>query len=111
MNERRNRERGPRDVFHPRDVVSAREIALRIPALSAPRVHELRHGRLGFPEPIGRRGREIVWYWPDVRAWAGRLLARRPFKVAAVALANKRARVAWALLVKGGTYRTSATAA
>ena len=43
--------------------------------------------------------------------WVGRLLARRPFKVAAVALANKMARVAWALLVKGGTYRTSATAA
>jgi transposase len=33
------------------------------------------------------------------------LLARRPFKVVAIALANKRARVAWALLAKGGTYR------
>jgi transposase len=48
---------------------------------------------------------------PEGATWAGRLLARRPFKVAAVALANKMARVAWALLVKGGTYRTSATAA
>jgi hypothetical protein len=36
---------------------------------------------------------------------AGRLLARRPFKVVAIALANKMARVAWALLAKGGTYR------
>ena len=43
--------------------------------------------------------------------WGERLLARRPFKVAAVALANKMARIAWALLTKGGTYRTSAAAA
>jgi len=43
--------------------------------------------------------------------WATRLLARRPFKVAVVALANKMARIAWALLVRGGTYTTAATAA
>ena len=36
--------------------------------------------------------------------WLTQLLARRPFKVVAVALANKMARVAWALLAKGGTY-------
>lgn len=42
--------------------------------------------------------------------WASRLLARRPFKVAAVALANKMARIAWALLVRGGTYRMAASA-
>jgi transposase len=48
---------------------------------------------------------------PDAADWATRLLARRPFKVAAVALANKMARVAWALLVRGGTYNTAATAA
>jgi len=35
----------------------------------------------------------------------GELLARRPFKVVAVALANKMARIAWALLARGGTYR------
>jgi len=33
------------------------------------------------------------------------LLARRPFKVVAIALANKMARIAWALLAKGRTYR------
>jgi hypothetical protein len=38
-------------------------------------------------------------------------LARRPFKVAAVALVNKTARVAWALLARGGTYRAPAIAA
>ena len=37
--------------------------------------------------------------------WLSALLARRPFKVVAVALANKMARIIWALLTKGGTYR------
>lgn len=39
--------------------------------------------------------------------WTMALLARRPPKVAAVALANKMARIIWALLVKGGVYRQS----
>jgi transposase len=42
---------------------------------------------------------------PEKYPWVTQLLARRPFKVVAVALANKMARVAWALLAKGGTYR------
>src|SRR5450830_1882831 len=42
---------------------------------------------------------------PEKYPWLTQLLARRPFKVVAVALANKMARVAWALLAKGGTYR------
>jgi transposase len=42
--------------------------------------------------------------------WLAALLARRPFKVVAVALANKMARIIWALLTKGGTYRKSAVA-
>jgi transposase len=37
--------------------------------------------------------------------WLGDLIARRPTKVAAVALANKMARMAWALLRHGGAYR------
>jgi transposase len=45
---------------------------------------------------------------PEGASWVTGLLARRPFKVAAVALANKMARIAWALLAKGGTYRTPA---
>ena len=48
---------------------------------------------------------------PEAADWATRLLARRPFKVAAVALANKMARSAWALLTKGGIYHASAAAA
>jgi transposase len=37
--------------------------------------------------------------------WTAALLARRPLKVVAVALANKIARIIWALLVKGGLYQ------
>jgi transposase len=33
------------------------------------------------------------------------LLARRPTKVAAIALANKIAKMAWAMMAKGGRYR------
>src|SRR6202140_5023986 len=42
---------------------------------------------------------------PEKYLWLTQLLARRPFKVVAVALANKMARIAWALLAKGGIYR------
>jgi transposase len=45
---------------------------------------------------------------PEKYPWLMRLLARKPFKVVAVALANKMARIAWALLAKGGTYRAPA---
>src|SRR3974390_310265 len=48
---------------------------------------------------------------PQRYPWVTQLLARRPFKVVAVALANKMARVAWALLARGGTYRAPAIAA
>jgi transposase len=39
------------------------------------------------------------------RPWLARLLERRPTKVAAIALANKIARMAWALMAKGESYR------
>ena len=41
--------------------------------------------------------------------WLADIIARKPTKVAAVALANKNARIAWALLHHGGTYRRPAT--
>src|SRR5262244_378234 len=40
----------------------------------------------------------------DHRPWLTALLARRPTKVAAIALANKLARMAWALLARGERY-------
>jgi transposase len=39
------------------------------------------------------------------RPWLGRLMERRPTKMAAVALANKIARVAWAIMVHGDRYK------
>jgi transposase len=39
------------------------------------------------------------------RPWLGRLMGRRPTKVAAVALANKIARIAWAIMVRGERYK------
>jgi len=45
----------------------------------------------------GKKGR--------ARPWLSKLLARKPKKVAAVALANKMARIIWVMMVSGETYR------
>jgi transposase len=37
--------------------------------------------------------------------WLKRLISRRPYRVVAVAFANKTARIIWALLKKGGIYK------
>ncbi len=42
--------------------------------------------------------------------WLANLIANKPTKVAAVALANKNARMAWALLSHGGTYQVPVVA-
>jgi hypothetical protein len=52
-------------------------------------------------DSVLRRAKEDPLKYP----WLTQLLARRPFKVVAVALANKMARIAWALLAHGGTYQ------
>jgi transposase len=41
-------------------------------------------------------------------AWIAGLLARRHFNIATVALANKTARIAWAVTVNGSSYRAAA---
>jgi transposase len=45
------------------------------------------------------------------RPWLATLLTRRPTKVAAIALANKIARMAWAMMAKGERYREPAALA
>jgi len=47
----------------------------------------------------------------DNKSWTASLKRRRPFKVAAIALANKNARTIWAILTKGGSYETAPTRA
>ncbi len=44
-------------------------------------------------------------------SWLAQMLARKPRMLVAVALANKTARIVWALLDKGGIYRAPALAA
>lgn len=48
---------------------------------------------------------------PNVRPhpWLTPLLARRPIPVADTALAHKTARIVWAMLVRGETYRLRVT--
>jgi len=44
-------------------------------------------------------------------SWLAQMLARKPKMLVIVALANKIARIVWALLVKGGVYRAPVSAA
>jgi len=48
---------------------------------------------------------------PQKHPWIIRLLTRKPAKLVAVAVANKMARIAWAIMAKGGHYRAPVLAA
>jgi len=47
---------------------------------------------------------------PQAMPWIGRLCERKPQKLVAVALANKMARIVWALMTSGDRYRAPGTA-
>ncbi|WP_247457039.1 hypothetical protein [Bradyrhizobium sp. 166] len=47
----------------------------------------------------------------DHRPWLTRLLPRRPTKVAAIALANKLARMAWAMMARNERFQEPAALA
>ena len=49
--------------------------------------------------------------YPQKHPWVMKLLARKPAKLVAVAVANKMARIAWAIMAKGGHYRAPELAA
>jgi hypothetical protein len=44
-------------------------------------------------------------------SWLARMLVRKPRMLVMVALANKTARIAWALMAHGGSYRAPIAAA
>ena len=80
--------------------------------------------KLGAISKMGERtirrllilGASAVVRWASRRgaaagSWLARMLARKPRMLVTTALANKMARIVWALLVKGGTYRAPAVAA
>ena len=48
---------------------------------------------------------------PEKYLWIMKLLAKKPAKVVAIAVANKTARIAWAIMAKGGHYRVPERAA
>jgi transposase len=48
---------------------------------------------------------------PEKHPWLIKLLAGKPAKLVAVAMANKMARTAWAIMVRGGTYQAPELAA
>jgi transposase len=48
---------------------------------------------------------------PEKYPWITKLLAKKPAKVVAIAVANKTARIAWAIMSKGGTYQSPMLAA
>jgi transposase len=53
----------------------------------------------------------VIRYARQKPSWVTGLLARKPARLASVALANKTARIAWALLAKRETYRDPVLAA
>ena len=59
------------------------------------------NGAMAVPAPSG----------PPRDPWLARLLASKPRKLAAVAVANKLARIGWAVMVRQEDFRTQPTAA
>jgi transposase len=63
----------------------------------------------GYVRRLLVHGARTVVRWQKRRAptptWLGDLLMRRPVNVATVALANKNARIAWALMVRNETFQ------
>ena len=53
------------------ELVDAPEIAERLGLKNSRQVLDLRVHRLGFPEPVGRKGRTLIWSWPQVELWSG----------------------------------------
>lgn len=51
-------------------LVGAAEIAARLGVKRPQVVHDWRRRYPAFPEPVAHLRQALVWYWPDVEAWA-----------------------------------------
>jgi predicted DNA-binding transcriptional regulator AlpA len=60
------------------ELVDAREVAARLGLRSARTVLDLRMHRLGFPAPVARQGRSLLWSWAQVELWDSHAGAGRP---------------------------------
>ena len=52
------------------ELFDAPEVADRLGLKSSRQVLDLRVHRLGFPEPVGRQGRKLIWSWQQVENWS-----------------------------------------
>ncbi len=53
-------------------LVGAAEIAARLGVRRPQVVHDWRRRHADFPAPVATLHAALVWYWPDVEAWARR---------------------------------------
>ena len=54
----------------PAQLVGASEIAARLAVKRPQVVHDWRRRHDDFPEPVAKLRTALIWYWPDVEAWA-----------------------------------------
>jgi predicted DNA-binding transcriptional regulator AlpA len=52
------------------NLVGVTEIATRLGASSAARVHDWRRRYADFPKPVTQLAMGLVWSWPEVERWA-----------------------------------------
>ena len=55
---------------HGDELVDAAEVAARLGLRNSRAVLDLRVHRLGFPAPVGRQGRALLWSWAQVERWS-----------------------------------------
>lgn len=59
-------------------LLTAREIAQLLELRDAQQVLDLRRHRLGFPQPVGRRRRALVWVRSEIEEWAATAAGATP---------------------------------
>jgi hypothetical protein len=56
--------------YDPKDLVGTSEIATRLSVAHGDTVRAWRRRHDDFPDPVMKLGNAVVWFWPDVEAWA-----------------------------------------